>query len=664
MPKNNINEQAVQETNDMSILSKASMSNSGYFYDPYLKLFASKVVQRAPLIHRGYFIRAKAIDYTLKSFLENHENYEKVQIVSLGAGFDSSYFRLKEQGLLDKCVFIEVDFPDVVKRKQNIINKQSSLLNLIGDYKIINGCLTSLNYKIIPCDLTKFQDLEAFFVELNIDTSAPTLFFSEVVLAYINYDKAVELLLWIKRKFENCITAVFEQIQPYDAFGQVMVKHFKKLNSPLQRVHKLSTVQDHIELLQSLNYDVVVGFDMNFFFDQYLNIGDKVDMFVLEAFDEFEEWSLMCSHYCLTVAFQGVCGDVVSAMFPYKVRLKVNITEVNNFEVFTKNLDQIPLMRYGHACSKIAPNQYLASGGFGVTQGFSHDKLSSGFILTFPDNTSKITSDSHVTVDTVDIEFKHMYHTLTYVSDGLLFMFGGRASPSRPCNTYGFYKLKDSVMTPENVYTNDGGDEQPCNRWRHAAAKFQNKIYIFGGRSNVEAALNDIWSFDLDSKKWKLENTSQVILPCFSPSMDVWDDSLLIYGGLAAHLVTFNSLYLLKVKEDVIDTKEMRFKVALPTRYSHSTHVIDDQLFVIGGIDPNCTSQPPILIISLKEKTWRAVALPQCNPSRPLMLHNHCSLMRSKGEIVVVGGGGNCFSFGTHLNQDLAVLDLFAFAEL
>lgn len=256
--------------------------------------------------------------------------------------------------------------------------------------------------------------------------------------------------------------------------------------------------------------------------------------------------------------FVGVCGDVVSAMFPYKVRLKVNITEVNNFEVFTKNLDQIPLMRYGHACSKIAPNQYLASGGFGVTQGFSHDKLSYGFILTFPDNTSKITSDSHVTVDTVDIEFKHMYHTLTYVSDGLLFMFGGRASPSRPCNTYGFYKLKDSVMTPENVYTNDGGDEQPCNRWRHAAAKFQSeklfmfcsflffddencescitlsmlcyqdfrmsfhwitcyflvlldKIYIFGGRSNVEAALNDIWSFDLDSKKWKLVIT----LICF-----------------------------------------------------------------------------------------------------------------------------------------------------
>ena len=33
------------------------------------------------------------------------------------------------------------------------------------------------------------------------------------------------------------------------------------------------------------------------------------------------------------------------------------------------------------------------------------------------------------------------------------------------------------------------------------------------------------------------------------------------------------------------------------------------------------------------------------------MLHNHCSILQDSGTITVVGGGGNCFSFGTHFNK-------------
>merc|ERR1711962_100022 len=37
------------------------------------------------------------------------------------------------------------------------------------------------------------------------------------------------------------------------------------------------------------------------------------------------------------------------------------------------------------------------------------------------------------------------------------------------------------------------------------------------------------------------------------------------------------------------------------------------------------------------------------SPKDLLMLHNHSSFIQDD-KIVVVGGGGNCFSFGTHLN--------------
>ena len=60
----------VQETNDSSILSKASIVNLGYFSDPFLHLFTTRPVRRSPLIHRGYYVRAKAIDYILKQFIK------------------------------------------------------------------------------------------------------------------------------------------------------------------------------------------------------------------------------------------------------------------------------------------------------------------------------------------------------------------------------------------------------------------------------------------------------------------------------------------------------------------------------------------------------------------------------------------------------------------
>lgn len=43
------------------------------------------------------------------------------------------------------------------------------------------------------------------------------------------------------------------------------------------------------------------------------------------------------------------------------------------------------------------------------------------------------------------------------------------------------------------------------------------------------------------------------------------------------------------------------------------------------------------------------------------MLFNHSSALQDeKNRIIVSGGGGNCFSFGTHFNQDFLVIDLLA----
>lgn len=50
----------------------------------------------------------------------------------------------------------------------------------------------------------------------------------------------------------------------------------------------------------------------------------------------------------------------------------------------------------------------------------------------------------------------------------------------------------------------------------------------------------------------------------------------------------------------------------------------------------------------------------QSSISWPLMLHSFCSglLDQDRSKVTLIGGGGNCFSFGTHLNSHPVTVDL------
>ena len=299
----------VQETNDSSILSKASIVTLGYFNDPFLPLFTTRVPRRAPLIHRGYYIRAKAIDHSLRTFIQHHhDNETRIQIVSLGAGFDTSFFRLKELGLLQKCRFVEIDFQDVMRRKIAIIQQHQVLKHTIGQFEIdeTDHSLKSDDYAIIPCDLTDLKRLELYAEKFEVDFNLPTLFFSECVLTYVDFQHSLDLMQWIRNKFIRPAVVIYEQIRPEDAFGRVMMRHFNKIQSPLRRIQKLSDIEKHKNVFRSLCFDDVVGFDMNFFYTCYLDEAEKKRMIQLEPFDEFEEWNLKCSHYIITAAFAGM----------------------------------------------------------------------------------------------------------------------------------------------------------------------------------------------------------------------------------------------------------------------------------------------------------------------------------------------------------------------
>jgi len=79
-----------------------------------------------PIINRGTWARVYAIRQILKRFLSMYAGVSKVNIISLGAGYDSTYFWLKKNdpAIDEKVDYIEIDFNQVVKRKVGIIKEK------------------------------------------------------------------------------------------------------------------------------------------------------------------------------------------------------------------------------------------------------------------------------------------------------------------------------------------------------------------------------------------------------------------------------------------------------------------------------------------------------------------------------------------------------------
>ena len=162
------------------------------------------------------------IDWILRQFL-NYCNDVIPQVVSLGAGYDSSCFRLLSEGA--RGVFVEIDYPQTVASKCAIINSTPNLLKLLQDpiFDWTNNVLplTSNQYHLVGVDLCNISLLEKVLVTVT-NPSQPTLFLSECVMTYMSVESSQKLISWSSDKFVNALFVTYEQIHPTDGFGLVM----------------------------------------------------------------------------------------------------------------------------------------------------------------------------------------------------------------------------------------------------------------------------------------------------------------------------------------------------------------------------------------------------------------------------------------------------------
>jgi O-methyltransferase involved in polyketide biosynthesis len=90
-------------TSSDALVTKVHAESLGYFKDPYAAEFLDRKKKMMPIINRGTWTRVYALRQIINQFLTlNAES--KVNILSLGAGYDSTFWWLKSNGGLSDCI--------------------------------------------------------------------------------------------------------------------------------------------------------------------------------------------------------------------------------------------------------------------------------------------------------------------------------------------------------------------------------------------------------------------------------------------------------------------------------------------------------------------------------------------------------------------------------
>ena len=249
-----------------------------------------------------------------------------MNILSLGAGYDTLPFWLLEklqhsggEELSRRVCYIEVDWDQVVAKKISVMVQHQEIVKLIAVPKDIDQAdvlsphhINAENYKLVAHDVRDTQGLAKVLSDVyKVDTKRPTLVLTECLLVYLKPDDSNNVLSFVRDYFAAAPYLAlmnYEMITPHDAFGETMLSNLSERGCDLLGIEACPDLESQILRLQNfLGADCYAqATKMTDVYSKCLNAAERNRIERLEMFDEFEEWLLLQSHYCITFGSRGL----------------------------------------------------------------------------------------------------------------------------------------------------------------------------------------------------------------------------------------------------------------------------------------------------------------------------------------------------------------------
>ncbi|KAH8115412.1 leucine carboxyl methyltransferase [Phellopilus nigrolimitatus] len=311
----------IRATDSDASLARLSAVQKGYLSDAFARHFVARAhlqPPRPPLINIGTYVRSESIDRLVESWIDlcDSDN-KKCQIVSLGAGSDTRFWRLANDKRKDNVIkYIEIDFPEITMKKAMTIRKNKDLSSVLGEPEqvIVGNGGTSLHstvYELLPADLRSppSSTLSSLFskphdgTELVLDREIPTLLLFECVLAYMQPSASSAVIAWFTdyfRGFGPLGSIVYEMFGLDDAFGRVMKANLKTRNVELPGAEPYTSLSSLQHRFSEHGFTLSKALTLKEIRNVYIPKDELFRITRLEMLDEIEELNLVLDHYAIT----------------------------------------------------------------------------------------------------------------------------------------------------------------------------------------------------------------------------------------------------------------------------------------------------------------------------------------------------------------------------
>ncbi|KAE8352640.1 tRNA wybutosine-synthesizing protein 4 [Aspergillus coremiiformis] len=645
------------------------------FYYPkphFFRYFVKKPQRRSPLINRGYWLRMHAMAETVRKFMRAPSDKPKF-VLNLGCGFDPLPYMLlsTDKSLCRDTTFVDIDYEKLMVNKKTAIRQTDEITQLLEDVEFLPDDsavqIRSKQYLAIGCDLKNLTKLDTVLKADVLPSECSVLFLAEVSLTYMDVKSANAVVSWASKLSNGedaqfCILEQFFPDGPDHPFASTMMKHFKKLGAPLYSIHEYPSLNEQEQRFKDAGWNQANARSLWDLWsdDDFVDSALRRSLDAVEPFDEWEEFALFASHYFLLHAStRSQVSDPVtkgiSGPDPQTDRS-------GHFNLLAKCLPGSGQRRFG----AIIPDGDKTVGhhsGLG-----RQTRLSSTELYAKSEGVANALHE----FPPGDIPAR-MCHTVTGLSNEDCLLVGGRASPASA--------FQDCWVRQGNQWHQT--QSLPIPRFRHSTVKItldSEYVLVYGGKGSDGTILNSWLAWGSKKQCWQEVETNKTNLKArFGACLGSIDGtSGVLFGGIGPEGTILEDMFTWKLRQqsdgslflELTDlTEDLREASPLFNdihRFGATVNQTTWGLVIVGGIIPRKTlpSDKEIMLLDLTELVkyinsgWpanhtviSALGLgKRLEGPRPLLV-GHVSCAVDPREVLILGGGAVCFSFGTYWTE-------------